>query len=212
MGGGIIFCRNCGHQSAEASRFCEQCGGELRPALGTVGNAAVAASQNGKRRVWLWITAGALAVLAVVVVGVVALLVYIAEAGPGTSIITGAQIPERFLSQIRNLGVLEEGERIRYFYSDAAIDIEDGFYLLTDRKVVVYSSAYEVPAILIPFSQIGNVEVEFNESFWADGEITLTLEDGTVVSFPISSDGGKDKKFYEALNESWEAEKGIQNE
>ena len=103
------------------------------------------------------------------------------------------------MAQIRKLDLLEPGEQIQYFYSDALLNIEEGMYFLTDRKVVIYSRSFDDPAIIIPFSEIVDVEVTFSDSWFEDSVITMTLADDTYNWFPVSSEGGGDKKVYETL-------------
>ncbi len=145
---------------------------------------------------------GAFVVGAVVLLG---LLVYIGTVGPDIKVLPGPQVPKRFVEKIDKLAVLEPDEQIRFFYSDALVDIEEGFYLLTDRKVVVYSNRFVEPAILVPFEEIESVEIAYDDSFWTDSQITLYLSDATYVYFPVSSEVGGDKLFHKALTESIEA-------
>lgn len=130
---------------------------------------------------------------------------YFVAQGPDTKVLPGRQVPARFVSQIRSLGVLEADEQIEYFYSDALFDIEDGFYLLTDRKVVVYSCDYEVPAVIVPLSEIADLSVTYDNSFFTDSLIRIISSDETAVTFPVSSEGGGDKTFYMALHKKWKA-------
>ena len=46
--------------------------------------------------------------------------------------------------------LLQEEEQIRYFYSDALYDIKDSLYFVTDRNLVLYSTDWEEPQIIIP--------------------------------------------------------------
>ena len=151
-------------------------------------------------KVFLSIVGGGAAVL---IVGVLSLLVYIGAVGPKTFIISGQQMDKRFSSTIQDLGVLEEGEQIVFFYSDALIDIENGFYLLTDRKVLVYSAEWVEPAIPVAFSDIEDLDVVYDDSFFVDSQIMITLKNGDYVTFPVSSENGGDKKFFDALENSW---------
>jgi len=125
--------------------------------------------------------------------------VYIGVQSPDTRVLPGRQVPARFMAQIRKLDLLEPGEQIQYFYSDALLNIEEGMYFLTDRKVVIYSRSFDDPAIIIPFSEIVDVEVTFSDSWFEDSVITMTLADDTYNWFPVSSEGGGDKKVYETL-------------
>ncbi|MCH7910987.1 MAG: hypothetical protein IIB38_15405 [Candidatus Hydrogenedentes bacterium] len=131
----------------------------------------------------------------------IAFVFYVGVAGPEIEVLAGTQVPTRYVDTIRNLGVLDRDEEIIFFYSDALVDITDGFYLLTDRKVVVYSTTYSEPAILIPFDDIQELNIEYDESFFTDSAIWITRTDGSAVSFPVSSEAGGDKRFYEALVE-----------
>ena len=145
-----------------------------------------------------WLVIGAI-VFGLAILSLFATCIYIGMAGPATKVLPGRQVPARFLEQIRKLNLLEPDEQIQYFYSDSLLNIEGGFYLLTDRKVVVYSRTFDEPAILVPFSNIVEVEAEFSDDWLDDSWITITLNDGTFVSFPASAEAGGDRKMYQAL-------------
>ena len=149
---------------------------------------------------FFWIAGGGVVALVVIVLSV---LVYIGTVGPDTFIVSGQQMNERFVTTIQDLEVLEEGEQILFFYSDALLDIEEGFYLLTDRKVLVYSAEWVEPAIPVRFDEIEDLDVVYDESFFVDSRIMITLKNGDYVTFPVSSEQGGDKKFFAALEKSW---------
>ena len=153
-----------------------------------------------------WLVIGAI-VLGVPVFALCTAATYVVTFGPDTKVLPGRQVPARFLAEIRRLELLEPGEQIQYFYSDALVNVENGLYLLTDRRVILYSSDLDEPAIHIPFSDISDVEIDYSGSWVDDSLITLTLVDDSVVFFPVSMEGGGDKKLYEALMKSWEAER-----
>ncbi|MCG8405611.1 MAG: hypothetical protein MI923_10480 [Phycisphaerales bacterium] len=145
----------------------------------------------------------------VMVFVVFSILAYIGMKGPDTKVVPGRQLPARFVSEIQGLNLLEQREQIEFFYSDALMDIKDGFYLLTDRKVIIYSQYYYGdPAWVIPFSEIADLSVNYDDSFWADSLISITLTDETVATFPVSSEAGGDKRFYNALMKKWKAAQG----
>ena len=135
-------------------------------------------------------------------------VVYIAAAGPDTRVLPGRQVPAKFASRIRDLDLLEPDEKVLYFYSDALVDIDNGFYVLTDRKVIVYSSSFEEPAILVPYSQIVKVDAAFAEGWGENSVFTLTLDDRTTVVFPAATEGGGDRLMHDALLREV-AEKGV---
>ncbi|MEM8549453.1 MAG: hypothetical protein AAGF10_01555 [Verrucomicrobiota bacterium] len=126
-------------------------------------------------------------------------LAFIGEMSPETSVYLGKQVPKRFMNEIRSLNLLEEGETIKYFYSDAMFDIKDGMYFVTDRHLVVYSSAWDEPETIIDYAEITDVETEYDNSFFYDSYVTVETNSGMEVSFPVSSEKGRDKKFVEYM-------------
>ena len=125
---------------------------------------------------------------------------YIGAVGPETSVYTGNQIPKRYLDTMTQVGALEPGENILYFYSDAITDIRDGFYFVSDRKVAIYTAeSGEEPLTTVKFDEIDGVDIARSDTFLEDSEVTLTLKGGDEVSFPLSKENDKDEKFVEAI-------------
>ena len=125
---------------------------------------------------------------------------YIGVTGPETSVYTGNQVPKRFVDTMKDVGALEPGETILYFYSDGLTDIRKGFYFVSDRKVAIYSTETgDTPLTAIPFDQIEDVDIARSDSFFDDSDVTLTLKNGGEVSFPLSQENDKDEKFVEAI-------------
>ena len=129
-------------------------------------------------------------------IGVVVLgLVFIGSQGPETSVYLGRQVPKKYLKEVRELGLLERDEEIAYFYSDALLDIKEGLYFVSDRHLVLYYKDWEEPQTIIKFEDISNVEVEYEESFFEDSYVVVETIEGFEISFPLSSEKGRDKKF-----------------
>ena len=142
-------------------------------------------------------------------VGAVAIAaIIIGSIGPDTAVYTGRQMPKRFMATVRSLSLLEEGEQIRYFYSDALLDIKAGLFFVTDKNLVLYSSEWEEPEIIVPLDQIASVEAQYNDSFFEDTTVYVTTNSGIEVTFPVSSENGMDKKFVEAIKENLNIEPG----
>jgi len=133
---------------------------------------------------------------------VLIILMVVGSQGPDTSIYPGHMVPKKYVETVRALGLLEDDETIRYFYSDALRDISDGLYFVTDRHVVLYSSAWAEPATIILFEDIASLEIAYDDSFWTDSFVSLSTYTGIEVVFPISSESGLDRKFYEAISEN----------
>ncbi|MBN2845756.1 MAG: hypothetical protein JXQ25_07215 [Deltaproteobacteria bacterium] len=126
-------------------------------------------------------------------------LVIIGTEGPETSIYTGTQIPKKYMTTIQSLNLLQPEEQIRYFYSDALVDIKDGFYFVSDKNLVLYSSEWAEPSVIIPFGQIESVTAEYSDSEWIDTSVLVTLRSEMEYLFPLSTEKGLDKKFIEVI-------------
>ena len=91
---------------------------------------------------------------------------------------------------------------MRLFYSDALSDIREGFYFLSDRKVAVYIHSAATPATAVRFDQIKDASFSGSDSEWTDSSITLTLKDGSTVSFPVSTELGRDKLSFKTIQDA----------
>ena len=135
------------------------------------------------------------------VILVVAALIYIGTVGPGTAVVSGRQLEQRFLDKVHELGLLQEGETIQYFYSDAMVDIAGGLYLVTDRHVILYNDQWPEPRIILPFEEVTSLEASYDDSFFVDSTLTLGLPDGSSISFPVSSEQGGDRRVFEYIDQ-----------
>ncbi len=201
-----MTCAACGRENSVGAKFCQSCGQAMGTQTGTspAGDPDSVAgrplpAQPKSSGAWIKVLVIAGGLLVVVIVALFAVLVYIGSEGPSTSVMPGRQVPKEFVSTIQALGLLESDEQILYFYSDAIVDIQDGLYLLTDRKLVIYDNEWEPPDIRIPFSRIERLDITYDESFWTDSMVLVVLTDGSEVWFPLSSDDGGDKKFFQTL-------------
>ncbi len=197
-------CPDCGNPEIKRVRFtwwggflgpllfkqltCRECGAKF----------LIKAVQTKFRRVVSW----SFGLLLLLVIGTISYIGYMA---PSTRVLPGRQIPARHAARINGLVPLDPDERIQFFYSDALIDIADGFYMLTDRRLVIYSSAYEEPQVTIPFSAISDIDAEFSETWIDDSLIWVFLDDDSYLAFPASPEGGGDRRMFALLRQSVEA-------
>ncbi len=153
------------------------------------------------RPLWFWLLVGTGLFVILSCGGILVWVMYIATVSPATSVYTGNQVPARFTNTMRRVGALDDDETILYFYSDAMFsDIRDGFYFVSDKKVVIYSeSAGGAPLTVVQFDEIADVDLYRNESFFEDSEITLELKDGRPLSFPVSSELDRDQRFLDTI-------------
>lgn len=148
---------------------------------------------------WGWLIIVLVGGVVLFCAGGFAILIYVGAKGPDTKVYTGNEVPAKFVNIVRELNLLDAGEQVRFFYSDAVVDIEESFTLATDKKVVIYMKAAETPATIVPYDKIAEASLESSGTWIEDGTMTLELHDGSIVSFPVSSEGGRDKQFHEAI-------------
>lgn len=127
---------------------------------------------------------------------------------PETSVYPGQQVPKKYLAEIKSLGLLEEGERVKYFYTDAMFDIKEGMYIVTDKHLILYSNTWGDPKTIIDYNEIAHLEVEYDDSFFVDSFVTVETQEGLEVVFPVSSEYGRDKKFVEHIRAHMPTELG----
>ena len=147
-----------------------------------------------------WILAGAGILMLICCGGMFMGLAYIGAVSPETSVYLGNQVPRRYLSTAEELGALEPGEKVRFFYSDGLLDVTEGFYFVTDDKVAIYSSDGRDPALtIVPLLSVVNATLDRDESFFEDSVITLETDGGEFHAFPVSSELGRDQMFFDAI-------------
>ena len=166
--------------------------------------AEVVGGETTKRRRmpwWGWVLGALCALIGVPICIVTASVIYIGVVSPETSVYPGRVVPQRFVSEMKDLGALNEDEEVLYFYSDALIDIRDGFYFVSDRRVVIYSDLMDGdPLVAYEFDKIDDVLLDRDEAFFNDSIITIFAHNGESIEFPVSSEYDRDEDFFEAIS------------
>lgn len=157
---------------------------------------------------WGWTLLGTGLFIVVSCVGILSFLVYLGSVAPDTKVYAGNRVPARFAEIMRDVGALEDGERIDYFYSDAFMNIRRGFYFVSDRGVVIYSDDLATPLQRATFDQIIDATISRDNSFFFDSEIALVLIDGTVLCLPVSSEDDGDVRFLDTIRSRMSGEAG----
>ncbi len=150
-----------------------------------------------------------LSALGIVGLGLMVSYTVVTVVGPPTKVVSGEQIKERHLEVISSLDILEPDEKILFFSTDAFWDIQDGFYVLTDKKVLLHGPGFVERSFNIYFRQINKIEVYHPDSWIEDSVVGLDLLDGTRAWFPLSNKSGGDQKFVEALEKATRLEAGL---
>lgn len=153
-----------------------------------------------RKNTWAWILGSIGALFLLCCGGGFVGLVILGSVSPDTSVYVGKNIPSSYIETARELGALEPGETPKFFYSDGFTTIKDGFYLVTETKVAIYTEwEGEGELSIIKLSDIDIAELERDESFLNDSYINLETKDGEYYSFPVSSEHDRDEMFFDAI-------------
>lgn len=160
-----------------------------------------AARGKKKRSDWFIVALALLAAAALFLVAIVGTLAYAVAVGPDTTVYNGSQVPRKFLDTMEEVGAIEPGEKLLYFYSDGFFDILSGFYFVSNRRFVMYASSLDPPLFSVGYDAILDVEMERDTSFYSDSQVTLHLEDGDTIWFPLSGENNRDEVFLKAITD-----------
>jgi hypothetical protein len=151
---------------------------------------------------WGWLILALVTLIVLPCFGCIGWVAYIGSVGPDTGVYTGNKVPAKFEQTVVDVGALGPDETILYFYSDGVTDIRNGFYFVSDKRIVIYSEyAAGDPLTVIEFDEVEGLNLSRDTSFFTDSQIYLDLKDGTPISFPVSSDNDGDERFFEAIRE-----------
>jgi len=136
--------------------------------------------------------------LGVVCGGGMLFLMYVAVIGPATYVYPSGQTPQRFLTVAKEIGGLQTGENVEFFYSDGFTDVKEGFTYVSDQKVVVYDPEGDPPLVSIDYGVIQDLELERAESSLLDSVIAIETEDSYIL-ISVSNEKDRDVDFFEAI-------------
>lgn len=148
----------------------------------------------------------------IVVISVISFFIIVVAIGPDTSVIPGKYLKKEYVEFMKQEKLISPGEQIDYWYSDALVDFKSGFYFLTNKKVVIYSSDFYEPAIIIPYSDIVDIQVNQSLSTYENSEIILILKNGSSAFFPLSIENNMDRLFVQKLKDNYEKMQGSKSQ
>jgi hypothetical protein len=147
---------------------------------------------------WFLIIPGVLFFLFIVVL--FAGLVFLGSAGPSTEVLSGQKVNAKDRAYLVEESIIEENEKIIWFYSAGLFSISEDGNIVTDRRVISYET-YEDELLLdyAYFEDISAVEIIEQGSFFVDTTISIETTDDYTFFVIASSEGGRDKFFYDEI-------------
>lgn len=120
--------------------------------------------------------------------------------GPSTAVIPGDELKQADREGLIGEGVVEDGERIVYFYSSGLFSVLEEGNVITDRRVISYEDlGYGLEIESASFSEIESVDLESQGDIWNDTLISVTLLDGSIFYLIASAEAGGDQRFIDEL-------------
>jgi hypothetical protein len=105
----------------------------------------------------------------------------------------------QFLEQV---GLLQKGEKVLYFYSDDGLSIEEDGNILTDAKVVSYWKDAETDEFFVEtarYEDIAGIDTQYSDNFTDPTVITVQRNDGSDFILVVSSKENRDVAFVDEL-------------
>ncbi|MGC6488385.1 MAG: hypothetical protein ACON4Z_12115 [Planctomycetota bacterium] len=123
---------------------------------------------------------------------------------PGTAAVSGADLPERVVTLLRDEGVIEADEEVLYFYGGGLFDYMEDGNLCTDQRVISYwTDGGELYVEAAAYADIVDVEVDPSDGWLVDATIDVEVRDGDVITLYVAGEGGGDEAFEAALRRAW---------
>lgn len=157
------------------------------------------------RRNWrLWGCVGCVGLVVLVGIGVLGFCIYIEWAWLIAPPTPGRQVPARVVRKLRDLELLQQDEKLGYLAANGMFRIEEDLSFFTQRRLVLHCEEWESPTAAVNLRDIDSITPTFGESSLDYTYLEVLSEDGTELTVTLGTDGGGDKRFYEALKRAWE--------
>ena len=124
---------------------------------------------------------------------------------PSESVIKGDKLWSSDITTMQRRGIINPGDTIEYFYSDAFLTIGDDGNGFTQRHVFSYwkNEDGSVEQQLADYSHIQDIQIQWNTEFAGNSIVTIVREDGSQFLLFVANAERKDKVFVKALKNHW---------
>ncbi len=124
----------------------------------------------------------------------------------GSSETPEIELPDEYADKIKELKMLDAGERVVHLYSIPDLKPDDGFYIVTSRKLAIYNSKLKNPIVTLPFSSMKEIHLEKRDTGKGeDSRIKIAKTDGKTLTILATPKEGRDGKLLDALKKNLEA-------
>jgi hypothetical protein len=117
---------------------------------------------------------------------------------PGTQVVDGDRLWSWQMDFLRDEGLLDEGETVEYFYSEALLSIRAAGNVVTDQSLVTYFQDPDTGELLggyAYYEDVAAIHVAYSDNPLEDSVIAVTDVDGIRFEMLASNEGARDKDF-----------------
>lgn len=122
------------------------------------------------------------------------------------AVIEGSRILDHDIKIMQRRGIIQPGDKIDYFYSDAFLFLNDDGNGFTQRHVFSYWKDEDGTLSIeqAAYSEIKDIEVEWNREFGGNSTVTVTRSDDSWFLLYVSNTDHKDTLFVKKLKQRWQ--------
>ncbi|MDH5353683.1 MAG: DUF3857 and transglutaminase domain-containing protein [Gammaproteobacteria bacterium] len=124
---------------------------------------------------------------------------------PSESVVAGDRLLNRDIKFMQRKGIINPGDKVIYFYSDAFLNIRGDGNGLSDRHVFSYwlDDQDGFNQEIAEYEEITDIKVSWSESFDENTTVEVFRADKSKLLLFLSNTDGKDKDFVKALMARW---------
>lgn len=128
---------------------------------------------------------------------------------PANGVVPGDRLLGHDIKFMQRAGVIQPGDKIEYFYSDAIFLIRDDGNGFTDRHAFSYwiDSNDELKVQTAEFRDISDIKVFWSESFGDNTIVEIHRKDRSKMVLYLSAENKKDRLFTAELRSRWHRHK-----
>ena len=152
-----------------------------------------------------WMRYAAASFVPLVGVGAIALSVPTkARLRPEPVVVAGDRLSPHHYAALVEAAYLEPGETVHYYYSGGASSVLQDGNLFTDDRIVSYEDNYDAAShASARFDEVVDMQVELGLPGQPLSNVYVLRDDGLGFYLMVSTEGGGDREFIEAMTERW---------
>lgn len=125
---------------------------------------------------------------------------------PADGVISGDRLLSRDVKFLQRAGIIEPGDRVAYFYSDALWSLRDDGNGFSQRHVFSYwkDDRDRLRVELVEFEDIGDIKVHWSEGLHENTVVEVFRQNQTKVVLYLSRFEQQDRSFVDELKSRWD--------